>query len=346
MTKIALVFSILACFVFANSAVAESPRSCSQLIDDLCDDFTSLQGNPESQKQRLSNIVGCCCRQNRSELEQLLRSEKLDPEARASGYHALADMDHQRQAYEQEISDFTNAIKISHSNMQLKAVSFAGRGIIYAGLGERDKGLSDIKQALKLDPNSAFANAAMAVVTAPKKDRELKSKETTPEDDFAKAEKLFGSMKDIARAAPAPKPEPTPLSRSSSACRIPLDPRGHIIVPIKFSPNGKDHLFMLDTGATTTLIAKEAFDQIKTETAVEFVGKARGRTADGSIHVVQRYRVKNMCLCGIPLGDQICDVFEQKTPHIVSLLGVTSLRRIAITTNADRTVTLSLMDGK
>jgi hypothetical protein len=63
------------------------------------------------------------------------------------------------------------------------------------------------------------------------------------------------------------------------------------------------------------------------------MGRGRVLTADGLAHVVTRYRVRDVFLYNIPLGDIEVHVLEGRQGAPIHLLGARSLKNIAITMN-------------
>jgi predicted aspartyl protease len=106
-----------------------------------------------------------------------------------------------------------------------------------------------------------------------------------------------------------------------------------VFVQVRFGAGGKPRRFLLDTGATQSLISKDLMESIRKETQVTPLGQGRAMTADGATHPVTRYLVKDAFLFNLPLGDIEVVVFSGKQPTYANLLGANSLKQLSISIN-------------
>lgn len=261
------------------------------------------------------------------DVSTIVRSETVDAETLTSTLHLRARLHLKQGRDRQALSDMTSAIKVSHENQSLRSLSFTQRGIIYLNLNRYENALSDFNKAIELDPDSgyAYAGRGLAYLRLDKIDAARRNAEIAlgkhPDD---KTKKLAAKITNE-------------LSVSSSgplSLAVPIGDDGHIFVLLKFNKNGPPHRFLLDTGATFSLISRELLNQIQQETEVKSVGKARVKTADGSEHMVTRYKVKNAFLFNLPLGEVEVHVFDKNTGVITNLLGMHSIKNISVSIDA------------
>jgi predicted aspartyl protease len=111
---------------------------------------------------------------------------------------------------------------------------------------------------------------------------------------------------------------------------VPIGDDGHIFVQVRFTKDGKPHRFLLDTGATYSLVSKDLMEKIRQQTQVREIGKGRVMTADGALHTVSRYKVKDVFLYNLPLGEIEVHVFAGKVKTFANLLGARSLKGVSI----------------
>ncbi len=130
-----------------------------------------------------------------------------------------------------------------------------------------------------------------------------------------------------------------------SRVSVSMGAHGHIFVQVSFSKNGKPHRFLLDTGATYSLIDRDLLAEISHETEVKQIGKGMVSTADGAVHTVTRYKVKTAFLYNLPLGEIEVHVFDKKGKRITNLLGAQSLRSVSVSIdNQERKVEITRKD--
>ncbi len=242
---------------------------------------------------------------------------------RANALHIRASLHLRREREKRALEDLTTAIKTPHDNLALRSSSFSNRGLVFIRLGEYDRAVSDLNQAVRLDPSRAHAYATRGLAYLRKNNIEQAQRDarralSLEPDEAAKnlAEKI---LKDVSISFSGP-----------DRVIVPIGDDGHIRVRVRFGSGGKPYLFLLDTGATHTLVRRDVLESIKTETLVTEIGTARVRTADGALHRVTRYRVKNAFLYNIPLGDMEVHAFDSDRKEITNLLGTRSLKDVSI----------------
>ncbi|MBM4328203.1 MAG: hypothetical protein FJ118_13690 [Deltaproteobacteria bacterium] len=221
------------------------------------------------------------------------------------------------------INDFTEAIKTGHDDLPLRAKSFANRAIVLINAGRADQAISDLNKALELYPDYAFAYAARGMAHL-KDDRVRKAR--------LDSEKAL-SMNPDKRTAELAEKVLKLLSISFSGpdrVDVPISDDGHVYVQVRFGKDGTPYRFMLDTGATHSVVRREVLERIKKETTVKEVGKGRVQTADGTVHAVTRYRVSDVFLFNFPLGEIDIGVFDRPLKNVPNLLGIRSLKEISV----------------
>jgi tetratricopeptide (TPR) repeat protein len=220
------------------------------------------------------------------------------------------------------IEQFTESIKIRHSDEKLRAASFTQRGISFLNLSEMNRAASDFTKAIDLDPMSALAYAGRSLSY-------LRSdKMESAALDRIQALKLAGeeNKDEIVRLL---KELDTP-SNGACSVTVPISDAGHVFVQVRFGKQGKPHRFLLDTGATVSLIDKNLLNEIRYNGNLRDAGKSIVRIADGSQHQVSRYVVKNAYVYDIPLGEIELQVFDKPNAATINLLGVKSLKKITL----------------
>jgi tetratricopeptide (TPR) repeat protein len=230
------------------------------------------------------------------DLNQVMGSLNLDGETTATALNMKGTLNQKAGRESQALQDFTAAIKTPHANQSVRASSFANRGILYLNSGNPGAALSDFNKAIELEPNYAFAYAGRGMAhlrtdnaDAAKKDVSLAMR---LEPDQATTKLAQTVLDQIA----------VPVEKGGNIT-VPISESGHIFVQLRFSKYGKPHRFMLDTGATYTLVSNGLLEEIKKETTVEVLGTSKVRIADGSLHTVTRYRVRDARLFNLPLGE-------------------------------------------
>jgi tetratricopeptide (TPR) repeat protein len=249
--------------------------------------------------------------------------------------HLKAAVNRKRGQERRALDDLTEAIKVPHHSEKLRASSFANRGVILINLGDPDRAVSDLNKAIELDPLSSFAFAMRGLanlrrdrIEAARSDAET-ALNMNPDDQARDI--ALKILEELSISASGP------LSLS-----VPMNENGQIFVQVRFSRKGKPHRFLLDTGATTSLIDRELLKEISRETTVTEFGKGMASTADGATHKVIRYKVKNVFLFHLPLGEIEMDVFDSNKKKVMNLLGTRSLKSLAVSIdNAQKKVEIT-----
>ncbi len=270
-------------------------------------------------------------------------SERDQPnEVRVFGLHILGLIHLRKGQVEDAVEAFTKAIKMSHSDYQLRARSFSHRGTVFVRLKEFDKAISDLTKAVELDPASSASYVWRGQAHLNKYELDLAerdAKKALALKPDAETTKLAGQiLKEVAN------PKPRDQIPVEDLITLPVDPNGHVVVRVGFKKDGTRYPFMLDTGATHSLVGNELLNKIKQEADVKVIGQAKVRTADGAVHVVTRYLVNNAYLLnsdgsgGMPLGQIEIHSFGGSTRALTNLLGVKSLQQISFSIDTSRRV--------
>ncbi len=257
------------------------------------------------------------------DITQVIQADGVDGEILASGLQLRSAVNLHLGREKDALQDLTAAIKVAHESDTLRSLCFANRGMTFTKLGDPDRAISDLNKAIELDPKSGFAYAARAEahlrqdnIAWARKDSE-QALQLSPDEHTTKiAEKV---LKELSVSASGP-----------SRISVPMGIHGHIFVQVSFSKKGKPHRFLLDTGATYSLIDRDLLAEIVKETEVKPIGKGMVSTADGATHPVTRYKVKTAFLYNLPLGEIEVHVFEKKNKRITNLLGTKSLRNVSV----------------
>ncbi|MGC8660097.1 MAG: tetratricopeptide repeat protein [Desulfomonilaceae bacterium] len=260
---------------------------------------------------------------SRKDLKQALNSQGLSGESLASGLNLSALLYLKESKASRAIQDFTLAIRVPHSNNSLKSITHANRGITFLNSGQYQKAILDFNRAIELDPKSSFNYAARAVADL-RTDRVEKAREDcqmamTMRPD-RQSLRLVNSVMDELNFGK--------LDENTVTTRINED--GQIFVQMKFSKNGKPHRFLLDTGATHSLIDKSLLKELSRETRIKEIGRGMVHLADGSSSPVTRYAVENAFLYQIRLGSIQVQTIDKRSKQGLNLLGAGSLKNLSI----------------
>lgn len=269
------------------------------------------------------------------DLNSVLRSDDVNGETLASGLLLRGTLNLGQGRDKKAFEDFTAAINSSHGNASLRALSLTNRGIAFVNRGELDKAISDLNQAISIDPKSGFAFAARGLAHLRSDRIELARRD----GERAMAMNPDPSTSRIARQVLG---ELDVSSYGQSSVTVPLNENGQIYVQVRFAKGGTPHRFLVDTGATHTVVDRSLLAHIARETQLREIGKTRVILADGSTHPVTRYRVANAFLFDVPLGEIEVQAFDRKTKGVMNLLGTKSLGKVAVSIdNARRKVEIS-----
>ncbi|MFZ5866917.1 MAG: aspartyl protease family protein [Thermodesulfobacteriota bacterium] len=259
------------------------------------------------------------------DVQEALKTAEYDGNLLVGALHVRGYIKLKKGNQQAAIDDFTQAIKTSHDDMLLRAKSFANRAIVLINAGRADQAISDLNKALELYPDYAFAYAARGMAHL-KDDKVRKAR--------LDSEKAL-TMNPDKRTAELAEKVLQMLSISFSGpdrVEVPMSDDGHVYVQVKFGKNGTPYRFMLDTGATHSVVRRELLERIQKESTVTVkeVGKGRVRIADGTMHPVTRYKVSNVFLFNFPLGEVDVGVFDRPLKNVPNLLGIRSLKDVSV----------------
>ncbi len=281
-------------------------------------------------------------RSAREDADQALQSPHLERETRAWACQIRGRANLGEGRLPLALQDFTRAIKTSHNNSLQRADSYAYRGKAFLLKGDAQSAERDLNRAVALDRQLGFAYAYRGMVYL-----RTGSQESARRDALT-ALRLdpTGETAKVARAVLKAQPAHPPELDQSLSVTVPVGKNGHIWVKVRFSEEGPAHRFLLDTGATHSLVSRGLLKKIRRETTVVKTGKGLVRTADGATHHITRYKIKTAYLYDFPLGEIMVSVFDRaKARGPLHLLGVKSLRKIAISiNNATRKAEISWAD--
>lgn len=265
------------------------------------------------------------------DIGKVLQSDSVDGDLIASALNLRGTIHRKEGRDQRAFEDFTKAIKVPHEDDALRATCFANRGVTSLSMEQPDQAISDLSKAIELNPENSYAYAWRAQAFLQQNDMERAKRDAqtalslNPDDrSRSVAERVLKEM-EIYSASPY-------------EVSVPLAPNGHVFVQVRFSPKGKPYRFLLDTGATTTLVDKNLMEKIRNETDVVETGRGIVRVADGSTHKVIRYRVKSAYLFNLHLGPIDIAVFEKSNQRVMNLLGVGSMQNIAVSIDHSRKI--------
>lgn len=271
------------------------------------------------------------------DVDRVLRSPAAEGDIIARCRNIRGFIQRKKGREDKAVREFTAAIKVKHDDRDLRSASFANRGVSYINLDKPEKAISDFTQAIKLDRNSGFAYAGrgIAYLRADKIDKARRDsrKALTLNPNKQTREMAKKILEELSIEASGPL-----------SVTVNMNSHGQIFVPVRFSKRGKQHRFLLDTGATYSLITRDLMKKISRETRVTKIRQDTVTIADGSKHKVTRYRIRNAFLSHLPLGDIEVHVFNSKSRRITNLLGTKSLKNIDVhIDNRSRKVRISRM---
>lgn len=312
-----------------GSAVAEFSQALDLVKPDSADAHTILlsRGHAYYEAGKLREAL--------QDLMTVLNSRGARGEAVASAFQLRGLVYLKRDRPERAVKEFTAAIKTQHDNMELRSVSFSNRGIAQINQGSYDQAISDLNKAIELDPSSAFAYAGRGLaylradnIKNARRDAEYALRLNPDSRTRTISE---GILKELSVSASGP-----------SSVVVPLGSHGQIFVQVRFQKRGAPHRFLLDTGATFSLVSRELLTDISRQTSVKKLGRGTVTTADGARHPVTRYLVGKAFLYNLPLGQIEVHVFDRSPKGILNLLGMKSIGSLSVAIdNAGKRVTIS-----
>ncbi|MEW6347601.1 MAG: tetratricopeptide repeat protein [Thermodesulfobacteriota bacterium] len=278
----------------------------------------------------------------RNDLNRAMSERDQPDELRVVGLHILGSMHFKKNQVDEAVRAFTTAIKTPHSDIKLRARSFSHRGTVFVRLKEFDKAVSDLNKAIELDSTSAashvwrgFAHLRNYHLDSAERDAK-KALALNPDEETGKLANQI--LKEVAN------PKPRDQIPVEDLITLPVDRNGHVFVSVCFKKDGERHKFMLDTGATYSLVSHQLLQKIREEADVKVVGQNKVAIADGSVHTVTRYSVNNAYLLnsdatgGLPLGEIEIHAFGPSGNPRTNLLGVRSLQKISFSIDTARRV--------
>lgn len=281
---------------------------------------------------------------SRRDINRVLESGKTDGESRATALYLRGKIKFNKKLVQSAIRDFTRAIKTVHQDYSLRSMAYVDRAIAFMSINELDKAVSDLNKAIELQPGSGLAYACRGMAYF----RLGKYRRARLDSERALSRDPAGDSGQVARQVlknlddPSLKPDKAPVADRPSAgdvdaVTVPVSQQGHIFVKVRFSEEGRPYRFMLDTGATYSLVSRRLLRKIRKEAKVKKVGAGMVRTADGASHRVTKYRISEAFLFDLPLGTIDVLVFNKKRRRPLHLIGVKSLKHVSITIdNANR----------
>ncbi len=254
---------------------------------------------------------------------RVLSFQALDGETKATALIIRGIINNDRGRENQALQDLTEAIKTPYDDTELRSYSFANRGMVYIGTRRFDEAISDFNKAIELHPRSPFSYAGRGLAHLRKDNIESARRDTNKAMSMDPDQHTAKIAEQVLKALSVSFSGPDRVS-------VPLTDDGHVFVQVRFGKGGQPHRFLLDTGATHTLISKELLERIRSQTEVTQIGTGRALTADGAAHTVYRYKVKNVFIYNLPLGEIEVHVFAGQRRMAANLLGARSLKQIAI----------------
>lgn len=257
------------------------------------------------------------------DLNAVLKSDDLEGETLASGLHLRGMLNLKKGVQNEAINDFSAAIKTPHGNHSLRSASLTNRAVTLINVGSIDRALNDLNRAIELDSTSGFAFAARGMAHLRHDNLELAkidAENALKLKPDAQTQKIAGKILN----------ELTVSKIGAGAVQVSMSEDGQVFVQVKFGKNGVPHRFLLDTGATHSLVDKSLLKEIAKEVEVKEVGKGFVSIADGTSLPVTKYLIKDVHVYNLPLGTIQVQTFDKKTKKVTNLLGAGSLANLAI----------------
>lgn len=312
-----------------------------------------------------------------SDVNRVLDCLNLVGEIRAAALQLRGSIYLKRGKGEQALQDLTSSIKIFPQSKQQMAITFATRGLVLLNMDEYGRAQGDLRKAIELDPELPMAYAGLAMAYhldgKPKRAKRAAEKALTLNPD-SEAAKLAGEV--LADLGGAVVPDNTDRQAGSGprekqresrerTARIRSQPRqpqrgtdgrtvsvpirtdGHVWVQLSFGRDGEPYWFVLDTGATHTVMRRSLLKRILDDTTVTQVGRGKSKYADGSWGQTTIYLVREVYLEGLPLGNIVATVPDEHAEGVPNLLGARSIENVTVNIDtAARTVTFSVRGSR
>lgn len=257
------------------------------------------------------------------DLNAVLKADDLEGETLASGLHLRGMLNLKKGVQSEAINDFSAAIKTPHGNQSLRSASLTNRAVTLINVGSVDRALTDLNRAIELDGASGFAFAARGMAHLRHDNLELAKM------DAESALKLKPDAQ-TQKIASRILNELNVSKIGQNAVQISMSEEGQVFVQVRFGKQGAPHRFLLDTGATHSLVDKSLIKEISKQVEVKEVGKGFVNIADGSSLPVTKYLIKDAHVYNLPLGTIQVHTFDKKTKKVTNLLGAGSLANLSI----------------
>ncbi len=260
------------------------------------------------------------------DLSDVLKTKNLEKEIEAQAYVLKGLLSRKGEGENQALADFTNAILVDQPDKSIRSIAYANRAVTFMNVGKPASAIADFDKSIEMDPTNAFAYAGRALLRL--NSDQIEAAQT----DAEKALKLEPTA-DSTQAAKTVLDE---LNVTTTRDKVvaPIGESGHAYVQVSFKRRGKPHRFLVDTGATYSLVSPQLFAEIRKETEVQRIGSAQVRTADGVSRTVGKYKVQNAYLYTLPLGEFEFHVLEDSGPRkadLTNLLGVRGFDTVTMT---------------
>jgi tetratricopeptide (TPR) repeat protein len=257
------------------------------------------------------------------DLREVFNYPGLSGELLASSLNLRALLSLREGKLSRAVEDYSTAVITPHSNQSLKSVTFANRGITYLNMGLFGKAILDFDRAIEFDPKSGFNYAARAVAN-------LRTDKVEQAKKDSETAMTLGPDNQTWRLASSVLSELSFQKIDQDCIVAKINEDGQIFVQLKFGKNGRPHRFLLDTGATHSLIDKSLLKELSRETRIKEIGKGIVHLADGSTAPVTRYSVESAFLYQMPLGPIQVQTMDKKNKRSLNLLGAGSLKNLSI----------------
>ncbi len=284
-----------------------------------------------------------------TDVNSALGCQGIEGDTLAAAYRIRGSIYHRRGNNVRALSDLTESIKVYPQADESLALTFTIRGFVLGSLGKLGRARGDFNKAIQLKPDSSLAYAGLATVYS----QEGRSQEAqraaeqalsmNPDEETARiAQQVLsgktggdgeaGNHRTGSLSGESPSRQRQSVLGTgprASSIAVPFRTDGHVHVKVRFG-DGRPYWFLLDTGASHSMIKRALLQRIKSDTDVQELGKGKAVVADGSVHQITAYRVKNAYLYDIPLGDIVVTVPDLPLTNVSNLLGSSSLKTVTI----------------